>query len=141
MPRPMRARRNGENAMNKCLAIAAVSVAGLAATPSPAAAWTLLGTREVLDRTDHDAIVVAGNRKFDRIKICVYRNPVHFIDVDVYFKNGGHQDVSVAQRINPGDCTRSIDLNGDDRNITRVDFVYEETSFRRARARVKLFGE
>jgi hypothetical protein len=42
----------------------------------------------------------------------------------VRFANGGHQDVSVRERINPGQCTRAIDLNGDDRNITsRLDGV------------------
>ena len=66
--------------------------------------------------------VLPGPRAFDRIKLCVYRNPVHFYDLDVRFRNGGHQDVSIRQRINPGECTRAIDLNGDDRNITtRVD--------------------
>jgi hypothetical protein len=66
---------------------------------------------------------------------------VHFYDVDVHFANGGHQDVSVRERINPGQCTRAIDLNGDDRNITRVSMLYEETSFRRRTATVRLYAE
>lgn len=127
--------------MNKMMRLAAAGAAVFSASVTPAAAWTLLGSREVRDRTERDTIVVAGPRTFERIRICVYRNPVHFIDVDVHYRNGGHQDVSVAKRINPGDCTRAIDLVGDDRNIARVDFTYEETSFRRARARVKLFAE
>jgi hypothetical protein len=127
----------------KFKAILAGAVVALAAcaTPEPASAWTQLGVREVRDRTDRDTIVVEGPRRFDRIKLCVYRNPVHFIDVDVHFRNGGHQDVSVRQRINPGDCTRAINLEGDDRNITRVTMLYEETSFRRRTATVRLFGE
>ena len=122
-------------------AVLAGALAMLAACATPAAAWTQIGVREVRDRTDRDTIVVEGPRQFERIKLCVYRNPVHFIDVDVYFRNGGHQDVSVRQRINPGDCTRAIDLNGDDRNITRVSMLYEETSFRRRTATVRLFAE
>ena len=47
----------------------------------------------------------------------------------------------MRERVNPGQCTRAIDLNGDDRNITRVAMVYEETSFRRRTATVRLFGE
>jgi hypothetical protein len=113
----------------------------LAACATPAGAWTQIGVRDVRDRTDRDVIVVEGPRQFERIKLCVYRNPVHFIDVDVFYRNGGHQDVSVRQRINPGDCTRAIDLNGDDRNITRVALLYEETSFRRRHATVRLFAE
>ena len=113
----------------------------LAACATPASAWTQIGVREVRDRTDRDVIHVEGPRRFERIKLCVYRSPVHFYDVDVFFRNGGHQDVSVRQRINPGECTRAIDLNGDDRNITRVAMVYEETSFRRRTATVRLFAE
>ena len=122
-------------------AILAGAVVMLAACATPAGAWTQIGVRDVRDRTDRDVIVVQGPRQFERIKLCVYRNPVHFIDVDVFYRNGGHQDVSVRQRINPGQCTRVIDLNGDDRNITTVSMVYEETSFRRRTATVRLFGE
>ncbi len=113
----------------------------LAACATPAAAWTQVGVRDVRDRTDRDVIVLEGPRRFERIKLCVYRNPVHFYDLDVFYGNGGHQDVSVRQRINPGECTRVIDLSGDDRNITRVAMVYEETSFRRRSATVRLFAE
>jgi len=118
---------------------AALVLAACAATP--AAAWTQIGIREVRDRTDRDTIRVEGPRRFERIKLCVYRNPVHFIDFDVRFANGGHQDVSVRQRINPGECTRTIDLEGDDRNVTTVSMLYEETSFRRRTATVRLFAE
>jgi hypothetical protein len=112
-----------------------------ACASTPAGAWTQVGVREVRDRTDRDTIVLEGPRQFERIKLCVYRNPVHFIDVDVFYRNGGHEDVAVRQRVNPGQCTRAIDLNGDDRNITRVTMLYEETSFRRRTATVRLFAE
>ena len=117
------------------------AVVALAATAGPAFAWDLIGTRDVRDRTERDTIGVEGPRQFERIRLCVYRQPVHFIDLDVRFANGGHQDVSVRQRINPGECTRAIDLNGDDRNIASVSMVYEETSFRRRHATVRLFAE
>ncbi len=117
------------------------AVLALAATTGPALAWDIIGTRDVRDRTERDTIVVEGPRQFERIRLCVYRQPVHFIDLDVRFANGGHQDVSVRQRINPGECTRAIDLNGDDRNIASVSMVYEETSFRRRHATVRLFAE
>ena len=123
-------------------AVFAATFLALAACATPAAAWTQLGVRDVRDRTDRDTIYVEGHRQFERIKLCVYRNPVHFLDLDVNFNNGGHQDVSVASRINPGQCTRAIDLTGDDRDIRSVSMVYEETSYRRgAHATVRLFGE
>ena len=125
--------------MNLKALILGVGLAMCIATPS--FAWTQIGARDVRDRTERDTIVVEGPRQFERIKLCVYRQPVHFIDVDVRFANGGHQDVNVRERINPGQCTRALDLNGDDRNITTVSIVYEETSFRRRHATVRLFAE
>lgn len=123
----------------RTLFLAAVASAALA---GPAFAWDLLGTRDVRDAVDRDTIVVEGARQFERIRLCVYRRPVHFIDLDVRFANGGHQDVSVRQRVNAGECTRVIDLVGDDRNITSVTMLYEETSRRRGQhATVRLYGE
>jgi hypothetical protein len=118
-----------------------LAFSGVAACATPADAWSVVGVREVRDRTERDTIVLQGPRRFDRIKLCVYRNPVHFIDLDVRFANGGHQDVSVRQRINAGECTRAINLEGNDRNITSVSMVYEETSFRRRTATVRLMAE
>jgi hypothetical protein len=119
-----------------------IALAALAAMAGPAAAdWVMVGQREVTDRAETDTIVLGGHRQYERIRLCVYRNPVHFIDLDIRYRNGGHQDASVASRINPGNCTRAIDLNGDDRDIERIIVRYEETSRRRARATVRVFAE
>jgi hypothetical protein len=108
---------------------------------TPAFAWTELGARNVADRTDHDSINLPGNRVFNRIKLCVYRNPIRFYDLQVRYRNGGVQDVSVRDFIGAGQCTRSIDLNGRFRNIDRIDMTYEETSWRHRTATVRVFGE
>lgn len=123
----------------KTLVFAAVmSVAAV----GPAFAWELLGARDVRDRVDRDTIVVEGGRRYERIRLCVYQRPVHFLDLDVRFANGARQDVPIRQRINAGQCTRAIDLVGDDRNIASVTMLYEETSRRRgAHAMVRLYAE
>ncbi|WP_395645740.1 hypothetical protein [Terricaulis sp.] len=122
----------------KVLALSAVLAFSAIA---PAYAFDLVGTRTVRDRTDHDVISLPGHRQFSRIRLCVYRNPVHFYDLDVRYQNGGHEDVSVRSRINPGECTRWIDLRGDDRDITTIGMTYEETSFRRRTATVRVYAE
>jgi hypothetical protein len=124
--------------MKKLLAAALISTAAAA---SPALAWDEIATREVTDRYDVDVVNLPGDRKFARVKVCVYHNPVHFYDFDIFFKNGGHQDVSVRARINPGECTRAIDLKGGRRNIERIKFKYEETSWFVGRAVVRVFAE
>lgn len=120
------------------LVAGAIAFAGMS---TPAMAWTELAVRDVADRTDHDAISLPGNRHFDHIKLCVYRNPIRFYDLRIDYRNGGSQDANVRARINPGQCTRAIDLNGGERNIDRISMTYEETSWRHRTATVRVFGE
>ena len=110
------------------------------AAASPALAWTQIAERIVTDRLDPDLIVLPGPVRYSQVKLCVYRNPVRFYDLDVNFANGGKQDVQVRARINPGACTRNIDLNGADRDIVSIKLMYEETSRRRARGTVRVFA-
>lgn len=86
--------------------------------------WQLIGTRRVDFRTERDTVFAAGYDHYKQIKVCAYRQPVRLYDLDVYFHNGGHQDVSVRAVLNPGQCTRSIDLYGHRRNIQAVSFIY-----------------
>lgn len=126
----------------KPLLLAATILMTTMVTAAPAAAWDLLGSRDVRDAVDRDTISLPGARRFERIRLCVYERPVHFIDVTVRFANGASQDMPVRARIRPGECTRALDLAGDDRNITAVDMVYEANTRRRGvGAQVRLFGE
>jgi hypothetical protein len=112
------------------LALAAATVS-LTAAATPALAWTEVARRVVTDRMDVDVVALPGWKRYDEIKLCVLRHPVKFYDLDVNFANGGHQDIEVRDRINPGGCTRNIDLRGYDRDITSIKLKYEETSWGR----------
>jgi hypothetical protein len=111
------------------------------ATVAPAMAWDEIAQLNVRDRVDIDTVNLPGNREFSRIKVCAYRHPVHMIDIDIWFRNGGHQDVNTRFQINPGDCTRVIDLNGGRRNVDHIVLKYEENSARHATATVRVFAE
>ncbi len=123
------------------VAAAAVALVSTLAVATPAFAWDLLGTFTVRDRVDVDTLTLPGNRVFSRIKVCAYRHPVHIIDIDIHFANGGHQDVDTRWQINPGECTRNIDLNGANRNISAIVLKYEENSWKNRRATARVFGE
>jgi hypothetical protein len=126
----------------KIKAIAVCAALALAGAAGPAwAEWHQVGVKEVNDRAETDTVHMDGHRMADRVRVCVQRNPVHFIDLDIYFRNGGHQDVPVRNRVNAGECTRVIDLEGGQRDIEHIVFRYEETSRRRARAVVRVFVE
>jgi hypothetical protein len=127
--------------MKKLLMAAGTAIASLVMISPAQAAWVQIAERIVTDRFDVDNIVLPGPVRYTRVKVCVYNNPVHFYDMDIFFANGGHQDVSLRQRLNNGECTRNIDLNGGARNINRIKFKYEEDSWFLGRAVVRVYGE
>lgn len=93
--------------------------------------WQLLGTREVKHFGERDTIFTPGHQQFKQVKLCAYRRPVRLYDIDVVFRRGGHQDVNVRRVLNPGECTRSIDLYGHRRDIQLVQLAYETLGYPR----------
>jgi hypothetical protein len=87
--------------------------------------WQMIGTRDVGRHGDRDIIPVYGHERFSQIKICVFRKPVRFYDLDIVFRNGSRQDVGVRHVLRPGECTRAIDLNGRRRDIKFVSLAYD----------------
>jgi len=112
----------------------------LAAPQAQAESVVLLATRSVPDHSDTDTIELPGSQTFRDVRLCVGNRSVNFHDLDIYFANGGHQDVSMRTMINPGECTRWIDLAGDGmRNITRIVMSYDAISGG-AQAVVSVYG-
>lgn len=104
--------------------------------------WILLGVRDVSDRIDHDVIAVTkAEGRFSAIQIRVFRAAVDFHRVVVHFRNGATQDVELRSTIPAGGESRRIDLPGDDRIITKVEFWYDAKTARGRRAVIRLFGQ
>ncbi|MCE9523111.1 MAG: hypothetical protein K8S25_11860 [Alphaproteobacteria bacterium] len=93
--------------------------------PAWQSSWQLIGTRDVRHRAEYDTIFAHGYDRYRQVKLCVYQRPVRLYDLDVVFHNGGHQDLNVRHVLNPGECTRAIDLYGNRRNIKFVTMAYE----------------
>lgn len=108
-----------------------------------AADWEMLGSRSVSDRTEVDSISLSGEGNFTALKIKVEGHAVEFHDIKIHFANGGVQDVQIRQVIRAGGESRVIDVNGGDRFIKNVEFVYDAQTRRRHRnagARIVLYG-
>ncbi|MGE3866963.1 MAG: hypothetical protein AB7G04_08610, partial [Hyphomonadaceae bacterium] len=81
-------------------------------------------------------------RVFSRLRICVERRAVHFLDIDVRFANGGGQDVPVRALIRAPQCTRAVELTGAPRNVSAIHLLYEAQTRRRATsATITVWGE
>ena len=119
------------------------ALAALAASPVTAAKgdWTLLGMRQVTDNVDHDVIAVtAAEGKFTKLQVRVQKAPVQFLSMKVHFANGETQDVALKAVIPAGKASRPIDLPGNTRVISRVEFVYDAKTLGKGGAVVRLFG-
>jgi hypothetical protein len=106
-----------------------------------AGGWTLVGRRNVTDRVDHDTIRLPRAARYGALKVKVRGRAVQFRDMKVHYANGGVEDVSLRDVIRAGGESRVIDLRGDARDITRIEFWYDAQTLGRGRgARVEVWG-
>jgi hypothetical protein len=108
--------------------LAGVAIAMLA-LPASAQRWNDRGWRTIAYKTvngrDTDTIYAPGRSRQSAIRLCSINAPIHLIDFDIRFANGGHQDAPTRALIQGGTCTRAIDLRGNRRDIERIRLRYE----------------
>ena len=117
--------------MQRTLMLGLATAAATVVAASPADAqrwrggdWRTVGFTTVQGRGDSDTIRVRGAERFRQLRVCVFNGPIQMRDVDVRFRNGGHQDIGTRQLMRAGTCTRSIDLAGHRRDVTAVRLQY-----------------
>ncbi|MCB9947687.1 MAG: DUF2541 family protein [Rhodospirillaceae bacterium] len=115
-------------------------VLALAAATALAQQVDFLGSRMVADLSETDVIQAQGTQRYAAVRLCVAQRAVHFRDLDIIFANGGSQDAVIRQQINPGECTRWIDLHGGTRNITRIVLRYDTLVNAGVQAQVSAYG-
>ena len=116
--------------MKRTLMLGLANAAATLAAASPADAqrwrggdWRTVGFTTVKGR-DNDTIRVRGTERFRQLRVCVFNGPIQMRDVDVRFRNGGHQDIATRDLMRAGTCTRNIDLAGNRRDVTAVRLKY-----------------
>jgi len=82
-------------------------------------------------RADHDRIRVDNRNSFRAIQLGIKDGAIEFYKVVVHFENGGDHEIEVRDRIGANEKTRVIDLPGDRRRISSVEFWYGKTNWRR----------
>jgi hypothetical protein len=103
--------------------------------------WIRIGETTVNFETDRDEINVVGADKFAAIKFKVMDVPIHLMDLQVFFDDGGKQDINVNFPIKPKGESRIIELDGGERDLKKIVLVYKTISNRSDReARVEIWG-
>ena len=124
------------------LAVMVVLGCALSADGAQAEKWELLGERTVTDRADRDTVKVgAAKGNFTAIKLEVQRRAVGFHRVVIHFAKGDDQKVELRNTIGANGESRVIDVDGRDRVIRSIDFLYDAQSLTRGgRAVVRVLG-
>jgi len=102
--------------------------------------WHKIGTTTVDFQAETDEIIVIGADRFAFIKIKIEDAPVNLVSFDIYFENGEKQNVTIGKEIkNPGE-TRVVQINGGERRIKKVVFLYKTVASSMDKAKVELWG-
>ena len=121
----------------------ATSLAGAAFVPAEAeaAVWVHLGTRRVGFLVDHDTIHVGGAAgRYDKIRFRVRGNAIWMFDLKVRYGNGNADDIPTRFRVPQGGYSRVIDLQGGERYLRSVSFLYRGAINGRGPAYIELWG-
>ncbi len=103
--------------------------------------WHKIGERNVDFKTDRDDIPVVGADRFSAIKFLVTDASVELLDLEVYYESGDKQDIKLADKIMAGKESRVIDLDGYERNLKKVVFVYRTFANKAdEKAHIELWG-
>jgi hypothetical protein len=101
--------------------------------------WEVLGQSRIDGRVDHDRIMVTNRGAFRGLQLGIRGGTIEFQRVVVHFDNGADHELEVRDRITAPGKTRVIDLPGDRRRITSVEFWYSKENWR-SRPYVNLWG-
>ena len=118
--------------MIRTLMLGAATLAAVAAAvPADAQRWNNQRSNnwrtiavETVDGRDTDSIRVPGTARYRQMRVCVFGGPIQMRDVDVRFRNGGHQDIGTRSLMRAGTCTRNLDLRGAARDVSEVRLKY-----------------
>ena len=124
------------------VALVATALNGCASTPRAGHPnWERLGAREVNWRVDRDAIrVTASEGAFTKLQFRVARAPIEIFDCTVFYRDGSKQKISLRNKFAAGTASRVIDLAGNRRIITKVEFTYRKLRTNKATPKVVLYG-
>ena len=136
--------------MKKTLMIILLAVAGSFSTAnaqqpavitSDKTGWHKIGETTVNFQKEKDEILVVGADRFAAIKFKVTDAPIDLKDLEVYYESGDKQDVKINMPIKMAGESRVIDLNGGERNLKKIVFVYKTLPNRKdEKAHVEIWG-
>ncbi len=103
--------------------------------------WHKIGENTVNFKTDRDEILVIGADKFRSILFRVSEAPIHLVRANISYESGDGEDISLDFPVQVAGESRIVNLNGGERSIKKITFVYHTLPNRRdEKAHVEIWG-
>lgn len=103
--------------------------------------WHKIGETTVDFTRDRDEVSVMGANRFAALIFKVEDAPIHIMDIEVYYESGDNQKVNVNYPIKAPGQSKEINLNGGERSIKKIVFVYKTLSNTKdVKAHVEIYG-
>jgi len=103
--------------------------------------WHKIGETTVNFKKETDEIIVMGADRFASIKFKVTEAPIDLVSIMVYYESGDAQSVSTLMQINAPGESKTINLNGRERSLKKIVFVYKTLPNRKdVKAHVEIWG-
>jgi hypothetical protein len=104
--------------------------------------WHKIGETTVNFEKDKDEVVVMLADKFAKVKFKVTDAPIDLVSCEVYYESGDKQDIMINAPLKAMGETKVIDLNGGERNLKKIVFVYKtEPNHKDKKAHVEIWGK
>ena len=92
--------------------------------PPPPTNWVDLGCKSVGFLGDRDSLGVSSEERFKALRLRSQGYDIELLEMTVRFANGGRDNYQVRSVIPSGSRTPAIDLRGERRRLTQIDFLY-----------------
>ena len=103
--------------------------------------WHKIGKTTINFLTDRDVIKYYGADKFAAIQFKVIGSPIYLSDLEVYYDSGDRQNIKADISLAAGTESKHFDLNGGERNLKKIIFIYKTLSNRKdKKAHVQIWG-
>lgn len=103
--------------------------------------WHKIGETVASFRGQNESIAVLGSDQFSAIKIKVTEAPVAIERLQVFYEEGGMEEITVDNELKAGGETKVINLKNAGKDIQKVAFTYKTLSNTNAKkAHVELYG-
>jgi hypothetical protein len=109
-------------------AVSLVLLADGGRPPPPPANWVDLGCKSVGFLVDQDRLPVTSPERFKALRLRSSGYDIEMLEMLVRYGNGTRDNFVIRQTIPSGRVTNAIDLRGERRRISQIDFLYRSTA-------------